>query len=186
MYSVAQINLTLHTYHTYMIYIPGKKTYQNLHNANHHSTRLQGICFQIPPVSHRPCSTHILPASLRRRILLAATASDSPAAWGLDSPKPKRSQQRCVCFFFSCGGAWKHVYKSHICIGTHTLHSTMYKYIPISNLHTYIGSQTSWQPQHVLSNQVDPRFAPKWPCFSHNFCMGNLNEHEWTLDAYHV
>lgn len=66
-------------YISYMIYIPGKKSYQNLDTANHHPMRLQGICFQIPPVSHRPCSTHILPASLRRRILLAATAFDSPA-----------------------------------------------------------------------------------------------------------
>lgn len=160
--------------------LPGKKSYQNLHNANHHSTRLQGICFQIPPVSHRPCSTHILPASLRRRILLAATAFDSPAGReGMKEgymrarlPKPKEVTTE-VWFFFSCGGAWKHVYKSYIFASVHIHCITLYIHI-----YTYIKFAYIYRFSNKLATLTCPEQS-SWPTFRSPMAVYGQFERTW-------
>ena len=133
MYSVAQINSTLHTYHTYIS--TWKKNHTKTYTLQttilgaYKASVSRSLQFPTDLVAHTFSLHRYADAFSLQQLLLTVLQHEARL------PKAqKKSTKMCDLSFLVVG--LENMYINHIiCIGTHTLHYTIY--ICISNLHTY-------------------------------------------------
>ena len=126
MYSVAQINLILHAYHTWStwkkIITKQPTTMQTAILRAYKASVSRSLQFPTDLVAHTFSLHRYADAFSLQQLLLTVLQGEKEwrkATWGLGLPKAQKKSTKMCVFSFSCGGAWKHVYKSYIFSSVH-------------------------------------------------------------------